>query len=99
MFLIIIATVLIIGLISLVYRPMYSVSLDGEFIGYTANKSKLQARINQLETARKNELERQAESEKLIQENETENEVENNVSKNEVENLKNTDTNEISNTH
>ena len=47
MFLIIIATVLIIGLISLVYRPMYSVSLNGEFIGYTANKSKLQARINE----------------------------------------------------
>ncbi len=46
-FLIIIATVLIIGVISLVYRPMYSVTLNGEFIGYTTNKSKLQSRINE----------------------------------------------------
>lgn len=46
-FLIIIATVLIVGMISLVYRPMYSVTLDGEFIGYTTNKSKLQKRINE----------------------------------------------------
>ena len=47
MVLITIAIVLIIGIISLVYRPMYSVSLNGEFIGYTTNKSKLQARINE----------------------------------------------------
>ena len=46
-FLIIIATVLIVGIISLVYRPMYSVTLNGEFIGYTTNKSKLQKRINE----------------------------------------------------
>lgn len=46
-FLVIIATVLIVGIISLVYRPMYSVTLDGEFIGYTTNKSKLQKRINE----------------------------------------------------
>ncbi len=46
-FLIIIATVLIIGIISLVYKPMYSVTLNGEFIGYTENKSKLQNRINE----------------------------------------------------
>ena len=46
-FLLIIATVLIIGIISLVYRPMYSVTLNGEFIGYTTNKSKLQKRINE----------------------------------------------------
>jgi len=45
--LITIAIVLIIGIISLVYRPMYSVSLNGEFIGYTTNKSKLQNRINE----------------------------------------------------
>ncbi len=31
----------------MVYRPMYSVTLNGEFIGYTTNKSKLQARINE----------------------------------------------------
>ena len=41
------AIVLIIGIISLFYRPMYSVSLNGEFIGYTTNKSKLQNRINE----------------------------------------------------
>lgn len=46
-FLIIIATVLIVGIISLVYKPMYSVTLNGEFIGYTSNKSKLQKRINE----------------------------------------------------
>ena len=46
-FLLIIATILIIGIITLVYRPMYSVTLDGEAIGYTTNKSKLQKRINE----------------------------------------------------
>lgn len=45
-FLIIIAAVIIIGIISLFYRPMYSVTLNGEFIGYTKNKSELQNRIN-----------------------------------------------------
>ena len=29
------------------YRPMYSVTLNGEFIGYTTNKSGLQKRINE----------------------------------------------------
>lgn len=47
LFLITIAIVLIIAIISLVYRPIYSVTLDGEFIGYTKNKSKLQNRINE----------------------------------------------------
>ncbi len=47
LFLLIIATVLIVGIISLVYKPMYSVTLNGEFIGYTSNKSKLQNRINE----------------------------------------------------
>ncbi len=46
-FLLVIATVIIAGIISLVYRPMYSVTLDGEFIGYTTNKTKLQKRINE----------------------------------------------------
>ena len=45
--LITIAIVLIIGIISLVYKPMYSVTLNGEFVGYTTNKSKLQNRINE----------------------------------------------------
>ena len=46
-FLLIIATVLIIGVVSLVYKPLYSVSIDGEFVGYTSNKSKLQKQINE----------------------------------------------------
>ncbi len=41
-----ISTALIVGLISLVYKPMYSVTVNGEFLGYTSNKSKLQKRIN-----------------------------------------------------
>ncbi len=37
----------IIGfLVFVVYKPMYSVSLDGEFIGYTDDRSKLQRKIN-----------------------------------------------------
>lgn len=46
-FLLIVAIIIIIGIISLVYRPMYSVTLNGEFIGYTTNKSELQKRINE----------------------------------------------------
>lgn len=46
-FLTIVAIIIVIGIISLVYRPMYSVTLNGEFIGYTANKSQLQKRINE----------------------------------------------------
>ena len=39
---------LIIGCIFLyVYRPIYSVTINGEFVGYTENKSKLQNQINQ----------------------------------------------------
>lgn len=41
------ATIIIIGIISLVYKPMYSVTLNGEFIGYTTNKTELQKRINE----------------------------------------------------
>jgi len=44
--LIALATFLVIGIITYVYKPIYSVSLDGEFIGYTDNKSKLQEKIN-----------------------------------------------------
>lgn len=37
----------IIGfVVFVVYKPMYSVSLNGEFIGYTEDKSKLQKKIN-----------------------------------------------------
>jgi len=46
-FLIIIATALIMGIISLFYKVTYSVSLNGEFIGYTSNKSAMQEKINE----------------------------------------------------
>ena len=46
-FLIMIALLIIIGILSLFYKPMYSVTVNGEFIGYTANKTKLQKRINE----------------------------------------------------
>jgi len=46
-FLLIIAAALIIGIVSLAYRPAYGVTLNGEFIGYTTNKSKLQNTINE----------------------------------------------------
>ena len=29
-----------------IYKPMYTVTLDGEFIGYTEDKSNLQNKIN-----------------------------------------------------
>lgn len=41
-----IATFLIVGIISSVYKPIYSVTLNGELIGYSENKSKLQQKIN-----------------------------------------------------
>lgn len=44
--LIIASTVLIIGIIAFFYKPMYSVTLNGEFIGYTQNRSNLQEKIN-----------------------------------------------------
>ena len=41
-----IATFLILGAVILLYKPIYSVTLNGELIGYCAQKSKLQARID-----------------------------------------------------
>lgn len=41
-----IATFLIIGAVILLYKPIYSVTLDGELIGYCAQKSKLQSKID-----------------------------------------------------
>lgn len=41
-----IATFIIIGAISFCYKPIYSVSMNGEFIGYSGNKSELQSKIN-----------------------------------------------------
>lgn len=41
-----VATFLIIGIVSSFYKPIYSVTLNGELIGYSENKSKLQEKIN-----------------------------------------------------
>lgn len=42
----IIPIIIIIGIIFSTYKPTYSVSYDGKFIGYSDNKVKLQSRIN-----------------------------------------------------
>lgn len=42
----VLATVLIVGLVAFIYKPIYSVSLNGEDIGYTGDKSALQTKIN-----------------------------------------------------
>ncbi len=42
-----IATFLIVGAVSLLYKPIYSVTLDGKLIGYCTQKSKLQERIDE----------------------------------------------------
>lgn len=41
-----ISTFLIVGAIAFLYKPTYSVFMDGEEIGYTENKAELQQRIN-----------------------------------------------------
>lgn len=43
----VLAALLIIGAIAYLYKPTYSVWLEGEQIGYTENKSKLQHTINE----------------------------------------------------
>ena len=45
--LICLATFLILGVIIYLYRPIYKVTLDGEFLGYCSQKSILQARIDE----------------------------------------------------
>lgn len=42
-----IATFLMIGIVAYLYKPTYSVFINGEQVGYTENKSKLQKEINQ----------------------------------------------------
>ena len=42
-----IGVAIICFLIFVVYKPMYSVTLNGEFLGYTADKSDLQSKINE----------------------------------------------------
>lgn len=44
--LIFLAIIILIGLVVLFYNPTYEVKLNGETIGYTANKSELQKKIN-----------------------------------------------------
>lgn len=45
--LLVLAAFIMIGIITYVYKPIYSVSLDGKFIGYTENKKELQEKINE----------------------------------------------------
>lgn len=42
-----IATFFIIGAVAFIYKPIYSVELNGEIIGYCSQKSKLQAKIDE----------------------------------------------------
>ncbi len=42
----IIAALLITGIIVFLYKPIYEVYIDGEFVGYSEDKQKLQERIN-----------------------------------------------------
>lgn len=43
----VIATFLIIGAVAFLYKPTYSVFINGEQVGYTENKSELQHKINE----------------------------------------------------
>ena len=45
---IIISAIIIVGIIFTFYRPTYSVTLNGEFVGYTNDKNGLQKKINEL---------------------------------------------------
>lgn len=42
-----IATALMVGIISYFYKPTYAVSLNGELLGYTDNKTELQKKLNE----------------------------------------------------
>ena len=42
----VLATAIITGVVAYIYKPTYSVTLNGEFIGYTKDKTQLQKRIN-----------------------------------------------------
>lgn len=46
MSLLVFAAVIIIAIFAIFYKPIYSVSINGEFVGYTGDKSSLQKRIN-----------------------------------------------------
>ncbi|MCI8655322.1 MAG: M23 family metallopeptidase [Clostridia bacterium] len=47
MSLLVFAIIVIISLFAIFYKPTYSVSINGEFIGYTKDKSNLQKQINE----------------------------------------------------
>lgn len=51
----IISAFLIISAVAFFYKPTYAVSLNGELIGYTENKSELQNKINQYMDGEKDE--------------------------------------------
>lgn len=51
----ILSAFVIIGIVTFFYNPTYEVSLNGEIIGYTANKSGLQSRINEYISANEEE--------------------------------------------
>lgn len=42
-----IAIFLVVGIVTYIYKPIYSVTINGEFVGYTENKSEFQKRINE----------------------------------------------------
>lgn len=42
-----IATFLVVGIVAFFYKPIYSVSIDGKQVGYSANKKDLQKKINE----------------------------------------------------
>ena len=42
-----ISTILIVGAVAILYKPIYKVYLDGETIGYCKDKAKLQSRISE----------------------------------------------------
>lgn len=44
--LVVVAAILILVALFFIYKPIYSVTLNGEFIGYCQDKTKLQSRIN-----------------------------------------------------
>ena len=54
-FLILIGIAIISFLIFVVYKPMYSVTLNDEFLGYTSDKSELQSKINEYMTSGDNQ--------------------------------------------
>lgn len=54
-FLIIVAGILITSIVSYFYKITYSVTLDGEFIGYTNNKAEFQEKINEYMEQKENQ--------------------------------------------